>query len=134
MIRMLMSDDVEDEIIELESELAVIFDAQEDRGDMSPAEANALVAIAGLREPYDRWCELVALRDKFNHPEWNYGVILILEADFTKYVKEYIADIGALPRDLPDWVVIDWDATAENIRGDFMSVDFEGQTYLYRAA
>lgn len=134
MIRMLMSDDVEDEIIELESEIAVILDAQEDRGDMSPAEVNALVAIAGLREPYDRWRELVAFRDEVNHPEWNYGVILILEADFTKYVKEYIADIGALPRDLPDWVVIDWDATAENIRGDFMSVDFEGQTYLYRAA
>jgi hypothetical protein len=33
---------------------------------------------------------------------------------------------------LPDWIVIDWDATADNLKVDYTEVEFDGVTYLVR--
>ena len=65
--------------------------------------------------------------------EWSDGNILIPESDFTDYCRELLKDCGDIPRNLPGYVVIDWDATADNIRADYLTVDFQGETYLYRA-
>ena len=65
--------------------------------------------------------------------EWSDGNTLIPESEFTDYCRGLLEDLGTLPKDLPSWVVIDWDATADNIRADYSTVDFQGETYLYRA-
>ena len=63
--------------------------------------------------------------------DW-YPITLIPEDEFTDYCKELVEDIGDLPRGMPGYLVIDWDATAKNLKVDYSEVEFEGETYLYR--
>lgn len=64
--------------------------------------------------------------------DWQYGVGLIREDCFVDYCQEEVEDCGYLPRDLPWWIVIDWDKTVHNMRGDYSRVDVAGYTYLFR--
>lgn len=43
-----------------------------------------------------------------------------------------LVDIGYLPKDLPSWIEIDWNATAYNVRQDYDSVEYQGDTYWGR--
>jgi len=64
--------------------------------------------------------------------DWEYGEILIRDDYFTDYAREMLEDCGTIPRDLPSWVKIDWEATARNVRADYAAVDFDGVTYWIR--
>lgn len=63
--------------------------------------------------------------------DW-YPITLIRDAYFPYYAREMLEDCGTIPRDLPSWVVIDWDATARNVRVDYARVEIDGVTYWYR--
>jgi len=63
-------------------------------------------------------------------PDWNYGAALIRESYFVEYCQELLEDIGDLPKNLPHYIAIDWEKTAENIKVDYTEVDFDGVTYL----
>lgn len=63
--------------------------------------------------------------------DW-YPVTLIRDSYFTEYAADLIADIGALPRDLPSYIVIDWEETAGNIRVDYSCIEIQGIDYWYR--
>jgi len=63
--------------------------------------------------------------------DW-YPVTLIRDSHFTDYAREMLEDCGTIPRDLPSWVEIDWEATARNIRVDYTPTDIDGVTYWYR--
>jgi hypothetical protein len=63
--------------------------------------------------------------------DW-YPITLIDESYFVEYVQEMLADCDAIPANIPDYVVIDWEATARNIKVDYSEVDIEGRTYFYR--
>ena len=64
--------------------------------------------------------------------DWHHGEILIRDSYFTDYAREMLEDCGTIPRDLPWWVEIDWEATARNVRADYTAVDFDGVTYWIR--
>ncbi len=66
-------------------------------------------------------------------PDWKYGETLIRETYFLEYCQELLADIGDLPKELPHSIVIDWDQTAENLKVDYSTVDFDGVEYLIRS-
>lgn len=51
---------------------------------------------------------------------------------FVEAMKEYVEDIGDLPRDLPSYIAIDWEATAANLRQGYSSVYLDGKEYLIR--
>lgn len=63
--------------------------------------------------------------------DW-YPVTLIRESYFTDYTQEMLEDCGTIPRDLPHWVHIDWEATAREVMVDYSSIEIDGVTYLYR--
>lgn len=63
--------------------------------------------------------------------DW-YPSHLIADSHFTDYAREMLVDCGTIPRDLPSWVEIDWDATARNVRSDYTSIDTDTGTYWYR--
>ena len=63
--------------------------------------------------------------------DW-YPVTLVRDSYFTYYAREMLEDCGTIPRDLPTWVEIDWDATARNVRVDYTPVEIDGSTYWYR--
>jgi DNA repair exonuclease SbcCD ATPase subunit len=66
-------------------------------------------------------------------PDWLHGATLIRKDYFySNYAEELCKDVGAIPSDVPDYIVIDWEATAENLSVDYTEVDFDGETYLIR--
>ena len=80
--------------------------------------------------------ELDALRaltaDCIDYAEWNDGATLIRHSDWVEYVEELLYDCGELPRTIPDYIVIDWEATANAIAYDYSIVDFDGVDYYLR--
>jgi antirestriction protein len=89
-------------------------------------------------EREDLRTELVSLQalkeevEGYASDDWRDGIQLIAEQDFTEYCQDLLEDCGEIPRDLPSYVVVDWEATAENLRVDYSEVDHEGTTYLFR--
>ena len=65
--------------------------------------------------------------------EFNYGVTLIPEDDFTDYVIDLLEDCGYVSKDFPGWIEIDWEKTADNVRQDYSEIEYEGRYYLFRA-
>jgi len=66
-------------------------------------------------------------------PDWEYGATLIRESYWETYVEELANDIGAVDSiNENHWLVIDWEATAENVRMDYSTVSFDGVDYYYR--
>lgn len=66
-------------------------------------------------------------------PDFEHGEGVIHEDYWTEYCEELLKDCGYLPTDLPSWIEIDFEATAENMAADYMEIDFEGETYYIRA-
>ena len=65
-------------------------------------------------------------------PDWRYGETLIHSDYFTEYAEEMVKETAGLPRDLPSWLVIDWEATAQNLKVDYTEVTFKGETFYVR--
>jgi hypothetical protein len=63
--------------------------------------------------------------------EFDYGVTLIEEDDFEDFVEQDLEDLGYIPKDFPSWIVIDWEATSNNVQQDYSEVEFRGTTYFY---
>ncbi|MDI3300046.1 MAG: antirestriction protein ArdA [Burkholderia multivorans] len=63
--------------------------------------------------------------------QW-YPVTLIRDSHFEDYARELVEEIGDLPKGLPIYIEVDWEATARNVRMDYSSVEFDGVTYWYR--
>lgn len=61
-----------------------------------------------------------------------YPVTLIRDSYFTDYARELCEEIGDLPNGMPSYIVVDWEATAANIRQDYSSVEYDDVTYWYR--
>jgi hypothetical protein len=140
------SRDVIDCLDELEDDRTHLVDALDELRD-NPPDAEDVAAVKAHDEAVDRaeqalaeWddgCDYRALKALADEAEdyaedWRHGATLVRESYWTDYVREMLADIGDLPRDLPGYIVIDWEATARNIRADYTEVDFGGVTYLIR--
>lgn len=95
------------------------LEEQESRSEDDQAELDALNALAN-----DADCS----------PDWEYGETLIRDSYFTEYAQDLAEDIGAIGRDV-QWplMYIDWDAAAESLKMDYMSVEFDGVDYWIRA-
>jgi TolA-binding protein len=65
--------------------------------------------------------------------DWEHGESLIREDYWVEYCKELVTDIGDLPKDVPFYIEIDWDKTAENISQDYSTIDIDGETYYIRS-
>lgn len=65
-------------------------------------------------------------------PDWQYGATLIRYSYFTEYVQELLEDCGDIPKNIPHYIEIDWEATARNVMVDYTHIDFDGVTYLIR--
>jgi len=87
-----------------------------------------------MEMPQDEQEELEMLRDVAAEgsqysSDWIHGESLIHDSYFTEYAIEMLKDCGDLPREIPWYVEIDEEATAENIRQDYTEIDIDGSTY-----
>ena len=64
--------------------------------------------------------------------DWEHGCTCIHESYFTEYCQDLVSDIGDMPKEIPHYIVIDWEATANNLRADYTSIEWGGETYLVR--
>jgi hypothetical protein len=93
------------------------------------ANADAVKELAELRALLDD------LRGNGGDHQWRgdwYPGYLVRDSYFVDYARETVQDCGYVPEGLPDWVVVDWDATADNVRFDYTSADIDGVTYWFR--
>jgi len=81
--------------------------------------------------------ELVKLRKVAEQAEgygdWEYGEGLIRDSYFETYAQELAEDTGAISRDA-NWPLnkIDWEAAADELKIDYMEVEFDGVSYWIR--
>lgn len=83
------------------------------------------------RVEYDALKKLEAWSEP-NVPDWPYGEQFIHEDYFEEYAGQLVKDVGYIPADLPEWIVIDWSLTADNMKADYEEVEFRGSTYFVR--
>ena len=76
--------------------------------------------------------EALAEEGKSCAPDWEHGETLIRDSYFTEYAQELLEDCGDLPKNLPHYIQIDWEATARNIRMDYTPIEFGDVTYWIR--
>jgi hypothetical protein len=64
--------------------------------------------------------------------DW-YPVTLVRDSHFTEYAQQLAEDIGAINSEA-GWPnnCIDWERAARELRIDYSTVDFDGETYWYR--
>jgi hypothetical protein len=76
--------------------------------------------------------DIMKLEDACGSSEWDYGLFLIHEDNFQEYCKDLLQDCGDIPENLPDYIAIDWDETADNLKVDYSEVEYQGESYLFR--
>lgn len=64
--------------------------------------------------------------------DWKHGATLIRGTYFTEYCEDLCEDTWGLPKDLPGFIVIDWEATARNLKHDYTEIEWAGVAYLVR--
>lgn len=97
-------------------------DAAQDDDNANGEEARELITLKELEEAAS------------SSPDWAFGETLIRDSYFAEYAEEFASDIGAINRDA-QWPLthIDWEAAADDLKQDYMSVDYDGVEYWIRA-
>lgn len=121
-------------LAEMASDRVDLEDAVND-ADSPEVEANAKRELAEWDNEHGEQYE--ALKDFCDSAEqycadWVHGVQLILDEHWTEYAEQLTYDIGALPSGIPEWVVIDWEQTAENLKADYTAVEWGAYMYWVR--
>ena len=126
---------------ELESLQDAVSDAQEEyEAEYGPGaqgfsheHQEAEKALSDWQSEYQE--ELDELNDLESEVGDNFmhGETLIDEDDFVEYVQDLAEDMGATAGDDHSWLVIDWEATADNVKMDYSSCEYQGTTYLFRS-
>ena len=83
-------------------------------------------------EEYTKLGKLIEEIDSYAGDNCADGVTLISEHYFTNYCKELLEDCGDIPSDMPWFIAIDWEETADNMRVDYTEAEINGTTYLFR--
>lgn len=95
-------------------------------------------AVDGLPDAEERFLLASILDDLKGNggdEQWRgdwYPLTLVRDSYFTRYACELIEDCGDIPGNLPLYIVIDWEATAQHVQGDYTTTEIGGVTYWYR--
>ena len=134
-----------DELNDLQNELYNI-ENEEDYTDKQNDIDSKLEEIANKEEEiqecefeYNRYSEelveLESLKEEISNNSdegFEYGIQLIHESDIDDYLNEMLIDCGYLPKDLPSWIEIDWQATYDNMKEDYNEIELNGNTFYVR--
>ena len=131
--------DLSADIIDVRDIIARVEELENETAEDNFPVTRAIVAdesLAGRRYELQALTAILDdLKSNGGDEQWRgdwYPVTLISDSYFTEYAREMLEDCGTIPRDLPSWVEIDWDATAHNVRMDYTCTTIAGVTYWYR--
>jgi hypothetical protein len=87
--------------------------------DDNPDDAAELAALLKLQDGAEGYA-----------PDWKDGATLIADSYFTEYAKDLAEDCG-LVASARSWPLncIDWEGAADELKGDYTGVDFDGTQY-----
>ena len=138
-------EELESELDEKEGEIAEIEEEIENLKENEDMTSEEMDEVIGLEEDLlklkkelqiikDELEELQDFNDEFEGycPDWQYGVAIIRESYIDVYLKDELEDCRYIPKDFPDWIEIDWDATFDNMKADWTEGEFDGITYYAR--
>lgn len=57
-------------------------------------------------------------------------IVLINSDYFEEYIQKNLKESGVL-NTIPDYIVIDWESTANDMLGDFSKIDLNGECFYY---
>jgi hypothetical protein len=61
--------------------------------------------------------------------EWDNGVTLINEYEFTDHIRNEFIELGLVTNETLEWLVIDWNATANKQLSEYKEIELQGTTY-----
>ena len=68
-----------------------------------------------------------------DYGDFAHGETIIHRDNFEDYIKEMLDDCGDVSHDMPSYIVIDWEATVDNLEVDYITAEWDGEEYLMRA-
>jgi hypothetical protein len=84
-------------------------------------------------EQLDEYNGVMELQNELEQTDdYRYGITVIREDHFTDYCKEFLQDCGYIKKDMPYWIEIDYESTANNMKADYTEVEYDGDTYYAR--
>jgi len=128
-------DTAKEELAEAQQALEAVDpeeDSQDEEDEVSAKEEALLDAETEFGA--DEQEELKALEElKEEVSEWSGGNTLIPEGMFEEYARQFADDIGAIDKN-STWPMnhIDWEAAADELKGDYSCTTFLGTDYYYR--
>lgn len=133
---------------ELEDELSAITDIEDEIESLDPEEDKEEIRIAKenleakqkeLEDEQEEFEKLGKILDELKgnggDEQWRgdwYPITLINSDYFTEYTEELLKDCGFIPQELPWWIKIDWEETADNVKVDYTTIDIDYETFYYR--
>lgn len=134
---------------ELEDELSAITDIEDEIESLDPDEDVEEIRIAkenleakqkeleDEQEEFEHLQEILdELKGNGGDEQWRgdwYPITLINSDYFTEYTKELVEDCGYIGRgELPWWISINWEETADNVKIDYAPIDIDDETFYYR--
>lgn len=94
--------------------------------------------LEGYREKYqdevEEYEELKSFCEELEDyaVDYQHGETIIHEDYFTEYCEDMVKDCGYISDDLPGWIEINWEDTADNMKVDYTTVEYQGDTYYVR--
>ena len=127
-----------DELNDLQNELYDI-ENEDDYADKLEEIADKENEIQECEFEYSRYskefAELESLKEEIesNSDEgFEYGIQLIHENYIDDYLDELLDGCGYIPKDLPYWIKIDWQATYDNMKEEYNEIELNGNTFYVR--
>ena len=78
--------------------------------------------------------EKEAIEQGCGEAEWLYGAELINDNYFIRYIQQMLEDDGILCRDMPWYVAVDWEETADNLKADYSEICMGAASFWVRSA
>jgi hypothetical protein len=67
------------------------------------------------------------------YSDWEHGETLINSNYWVDYCAQMVKDIGDLPQDIPNYIEIDWQGTADNLSNDYSRIDVGNSEFYIRS-
>ena len=130
--------DLQNELYDIENEEGY-EDKQNDIDSKLEEIADKENEIQDCEFEYNRYSEeleeLESLKEEIESDSdegFEYGIQLIHESDIDDYLNEMLVDCGYIPKDMPSWIEIDWQATYNNMKEDYNEIELNGNTFYVR--
>ena len=133
-----MNDELNDLLYDIENE-GYYEDKQNDIDNKLEEISDKESEIQECEFEYNRYSEeleeLKSLKEEISDnsdEDFECGIQLINENDIDDYLHELLIDCGYIPKDMPSWIEINWQATYDNMKQDYSEIELNGNTFYVR--